>query len=653
MKKELRIRFSRKTIILAVSGFFLISFLTWFLISFLTAELKLEVVNLYEFPEVATLSDSFAEDGGIFSVAIDGNVVAGNEKEVTRPTASTAKMILGLSIMRAKPFELGESGEMITITEEFYDRYIYYLYNDGSNTTVSVGEEISEYDALMSVFLASSNNMADTLAIWAFGSLEAYREYATNLLAELGIHNTTVGEDASGFSDTTTSTADDLAKIGNLVLENPVLAEIVKTASADVPVAGALYNTNRLLGVERIVGVKTGFIGEASGYCLVSGYKQEEHNVTIAVLGESTREGSFDKSLSLVQKMQELVKPQTLVHEGQTVGYYESWWTGRVPIYAEMDLNEIIYAEVEKSSEIIMDKETGEFEILIGEKSFKVPVKAKEYAESPSFWEKVKHVFGWEKKREEITGEVNEPVVEPEVAPEPETAPESAEEVFTYAPAGNNCTIPFGRLMLVNPNFVVDNNFIATRRGELVSISSLYGIKEHNVYNGDNLLDAEAAVHLNNLVKAYEAEYPGHTLGTLSCFRAVGTTCGRMCAATGTSDHHTGLTCDLIDATYGTELGTEYNHLHPEWTWLHNNSYKYGFIDRFPPEWAGGPMSAPANVDANGTTGLYETWHFRYVGIPEATEIATGVYNNGQYDSLEHYLKARGMVTDLKNARCK
>ena len=63
-------------------------------------------------------------------------------------------------------------------------------------------------------------------------------------------------------------------------------------------------------------------------------------------------------------------------------------------------------------------------------------------------------------------------------------------------------------------------------------------------------------------------------------------------------------------------------------------------------------MTAPLNVDANGSTGLYETWHYRYVGTAAATEIATGKYNNGQYDSLEHYLKATGRIQDLKNGVC-
>lgn len=216
-----------------------------------------------------------------------------------------------------------------------------------------------------------------------------------------------------------------------------------------------------------------------------------------------------------------------------------------------------------------------------------------------------------------------------------------------------NCTIRYGKLMLINPNFRVDNDFIAKRRSELVSLSSLYGIVEGNPHNGDNLLDAEAAEQLNQMVRAYEADYPGHSMQTRSCFRSVGTKCGRMCAATGESDHHTGFTCDLIDPAYGTKLDTDHYNSHVEWQWLRANSYKYGFVDRFPEAWAGGPMSQPANVDANGTTGLYETWHYRYVGISAATEIAMGVYNNGAYDSLEHYLKARGLVSDLKNGRCK
>ena len=212
-----------------------------------------------------------------------------------------------------------------------------------------------------------------------------------------------------------------------------------------------------------------------------------------------------------------------------------------------------------------------------------------------------------------------------------------------------NPTIKYGRLMLINPNYMVDVDFIAGRKNELVSLSETYGISELHSYNGDNLLDEEAAAQLANMVADYEATYPEHTLETVSCFRPEGTNCGRLCMPTGASDHHTGLTCDLIDPAYGESLDTSTYADHLEWQWLKANSYKYGFIDRFPEAWAGGSMDEPMNLTADGSTGLYETWHYRYVGAYAARQIVTGVYNNGEYDSLEHYLRARGLVVDLLN----
>ncbi len=231
---------------------------------------------------------------------------------------------------------------------------------------------------------------------------------------------------------------------------------------------------------------------------------------------------------------------------------------------------------------------------------------------------------------------------------------EPSEDKPPAVATGGNCTTEFENLMLINPNFTVGTEFIAGRQGSLISVSQTYGIQEyHAAGNGDNLMMPEAARHLNEMLSAYRAENPGHEMGTYSCFRARGTTCGRLCAATGASDHHTGLTCDLIDLKYGKVLNTDDYSKHLEWQWLKANSYKYGFIDRFPEAWAGGLMSEPLNVDENGSTGLFETWHYRYVGVEVATEIATGKYNGGKYDSLEHYLKATGRVKDLKGGKCR
>lgn len=641
-------------------GFLFVAFLVWLFMSALSFKTELTLNKTYAIPGFNSLENIPSFDYGDSAVAIDGVVAKKSDDDRALPTASTAKMILGLAVMQEKPFNLGEKGETITIDEEMYNIYSDYVRNGGSNSRVEVGEEISEYDALMSVFLVSSNNMADSLAIWAFGSLDNYKDYANKMLEEWGIKYTKLGPDASGFNENTTSTASDLALIGQKVLENDVLKEIVGTKEYDVPVAGTLTNTNQTLGRNRIIGIKTGYIGEeVSGYCLISGYLEGDHIVTVALMGAPTRLASFNDSLDIVAEMQNTVQETKIISTGETVGYYDSWWTGRVKIKADEDLNVIGWEDAETQTDLEMSGDKGTLKIKIGGKDYTVPVTAEPYEESPSFGERLSHSFGWTKEGENNKEEINDAQESSNndeentevVAEVVEEEPSDANNSITNIPS-ENCTIKFGYLMLINPNFTVTTDFIDARKSELISISSRYGIVEGNPNNGDNLLDAEAAEHLNDMVKAYGADYPGHTFETRSCYRARGTSCGRLCAATGASDHHTGLTCDLLDPVYGTTLDTDYYDQHIDWQWLYQNSYKYGFIDRFPEEWAGGSMSEPLNVDANGSTGLFETWHYRYVGVGPATEIATGKYNNGKYDSLEHYLKARGLVSNLKTGTC-
>ena len=657
-----RRKLSKVKIVLLSVASFLIFFLGFVLIRALTFDTSLDLNTTFSLPEFASTEELSTISGYNYAVATDGEVISGNKQDEVRPTASTAKMILGLAVMNEKPFNLGESGETVKINNDMLKRYLYYLAKGGSNTKVLFGEEINEYDALASVFLASSNNMADSLAIWAFGSLESYHDYAEKMLAEWGMTNTTIGPDASGFSPETTSTPTELAKIGQKVLENPVLKEIVSLKSHTVPVAGELNNTNLLLGKNNIAGIKTGWIGDVSGYCLITGYYEGEHIITTALLAAPTREASFDESLAIVQKTQGSMPETKVISKGEVVGSYDSWWTGKVPIRAESDLEVIGRAEAAQTVDLEMDGLGGVLKIQIGDYEYNVNVLSDEFESGPTFGERLAHVFGWNNDRafevekgEAEEGEPEEKVEEKEEkSEEKEQTKKPAEKkstAVTKVPS-ENCTIKLGYLMLINPNFPVTTSFIDARRSELVSVSSLYGIVEGNRNNGDNLLDAEAAKHLNEMVNAYKKEYPGHTFETRSCYRARGTTCGRLCAKTGTSDHHTGLTCDLLDPAYGTSLDTDTYNQHVDWQWLRANSYKYGFIDRFPEAWAGGPMSEPINVDANGSTGLFETWHYRYVGVTAATEIATGKYNNGQYDSLEHYLKARGLVKDLKNGTC-
>ena len=77
----------------------------------------------------------------------------------------------------------------------------------------------------------------------------------------------------------------------------------------------------------------------------------------------------------------------------------------------------------------------------------------------------------------------------------------------------------------------------------------------------------------------------------------------------GSSDHQTGLGCDVVpqswrDKSMNGKMGKE-----PECIWMAEHCHEYGFILRYP-------------ADKEEITEInYEPWHMRYVGIPAATYI--------------------------------
>ena len=95
-----------------------------------------------------------------------------------------------------------------------------------------------------------------------------------------------------------------------------------------------------------------------------------------------------------------------------------------------------------------------------------------------------------------------------------------------------------------------------------------------------------------------------------------------VAARAGYSEHQTGLALDIV--TYGSKMNDFENT--NEFKWLSKNAHKYGFILRYP----------KGKEDITGYS--YESWHYRYVGVDEATKI----YNEGiTYDEYYAYYIAK------------
>jgi D-alanyl-D-alanine carboxypeptidase (penicillin-binding protein 5/6) len=206
--------------------------------------------------------------GAVGAVGSD-EVLAKYGDQSARPIASLAKIITALLVLQRKPIDGKADGPDIEFTQSDQDIYNQEVAAGAAVKPVSVGSSMTERQALETMLLPSAANYSITLAVWAYGSVDAYLS-ATN--AWLASHNLNQSKvvDTSGLLPGDVSSPSDLITIGKLALANPALASIVAMKQADVPGVGTITNGNSLLGEDGINGIKTGTTSEAGATILFS-----------------------------------------------------------------------------------------------------------------------------------------------------------------------------------------------------------------------------------------------------------------------------------------------------------------------------------------------------------------------------------------------
>ena len=254
----------------------------------------------------------------------------GDGEAYTTPiaTASLAKMITVQVILDKYPLKAGESGPTITMTNDDENRYWWAVNNGGSNARVVAGEQITERQLLEGILLVSANNMADSLAIWAFGSIDNYHQAARRWLDKNNLVSTIVGGDASGFSSETKSTPTDLCKIMLLATKQPALVEILSANTATLPTGEVLQSTNRLLGQNGIFAGKTGYTDEAGRGLMVASHQQigNVQLTTAAIsLSNDSYDAAFDTTNQLVLALANDLQVYSIA-KGEPIGEISSLW---------------------------------------------------------------------------------------------------------------------------------------------------------------------------------------------------------------------------------------------------------------------------------------------------------------------------------------
>ncbi len=200
--------------------------------------------------------------GAVAIPSIGVNVASGPEQAV--PVASLTKLMTAYVVLHDHPLALDQPGPTITVSQADVDDYDNATVDDDSNAEVTLNEQISEEDVMGGLLVHSADNYADLLALWDSGSMPAFVAKMNAAASRLGMDHSHFA-DASGVNPGSVSTASDLLKVAALDMANPTFASMVRQSSITLPVAGTISTYTPLLGVQGVIGVKSGFTTAAGG----------------------------------------------------------------------------------------------------------------------------------------------------------------------------------------------------------------------------------------------------------------------------------------------------------------------------------------------------------------------------------------------------
>lgn len=394
----------RRIVVFSVAGVALIAVLSmlFYGVNALAAPLPTTSIARGEVP-VLTQAAAPVEWPGFGRTAVgqlgSPGLLASEGEQSSGPIASITKVITSLVVLDEHPLGAGEDGPEIDYTEADVDIYWETIAENGSSAPVVAGMSLSQRETLIALLLPSANNYAESLAVWAFGSMDAYLEAANAWIAEHGLADTHV-VDASGLSAGSVSSPANLVEIGKLAIAQPAIAEIIAMKSAELPTIGTVTNTNKLLGKHGVTGMKTGTTDEA-GACLLytADAVIDGQSVTLvgATLGADTHSELNDAVGTLLDSVFAGFHTVPLTTEGQQWAGYSTAWGDAAAAESAASASLLVWSDtpIETTLELpdvaLVDDgaEIGSVTFTAGGQSTSVPITANGALGDPGVWWKL------------------------------------------------------------------------------------------------------------------------------------------------------------------------------------------------------------------------------------------------------------------------
>jgi D-alanyl-D-alanine carboxypeptidase (penicillin-binding protein 5/6) len=180
------------------------------------------------------------------------------------PIASLTKMMTAYIALKRLPLGIDQTGPCHVVTSDDVTTYDVMKSLSESIVEVVEGEQLCESDLLNGLMVHSAGNYAVMLANMVSGTNDAFIALMNQEAITLGLTGTHY-DDVTGFSPKSVSTALDQAKLAAILMKSALVRAIVIQTSVTLPVAGTVASFTPLLGVDNIIGVKSGRTLEAGG----------------------------------------------------------------------------------------------------------------------------------------------------------------------------------------------------------------------------------------------------------------------------------------------------------------------------------------------------------------------------------------------------
>ena len=255
------------------------------------------------------------------------------------PVAGLAELLAAYVVLSDHHLAPGADGPSIPVTADAVTAYQAGQASQEAEIPVAAGESLTELEALEGLLVDAGADMATVLADWDAGSVSAFVAKMNTTASALGLTSTHV-TDPTGIDPATTSTAQDLVRLGEASLSIPVLRQIVSLGQASVPMTTVVFNPNFDLGQDGIIGMKTGSDSSAAG-CFLFAAQQSVGGKSVTVVGAVLGQpgGALGPTTAAVDAGDTLVKSIfgtlhnfTLFAPGQQVGHIAAAWGSSAPV---------------------------------------------------------------------------------------------------------------------------------------------------------------------------------------------------------------------------------------------------------------------------------------------------------------------------------